>query len=272
MIKEIWQRIHSHNKTDGNPEPVRLSIGITTFEHRFERYFIPLLNRIREFDQETEVIVAVNGEHKLAFSEEYRSRILAFIAQRRNVYPVLFPTFRGLSKLWNTIIIHASNDYILMLNDDTMIEDARFFHDVVTAITKNEGHSFVINGSWSHFLISRKEIDELGYFDERLLGIGEEDGDMIWRYLKGYGRPLKSLRLQGVVNFADQTENYRPANIKCRPGMKYSQFNRDFMFNEKYQKDPAGLKGMFDEPVSLKDPGNDQYLYERFYRTRKEEL
>lgn len=272
MIKEIWDRIRSRSRSDAMNEPVRLAIGITTFEHRFERYFVPLLNRIREYDRETEVVVAVNGEHQQEFSEEYRSRILSFVSQQPKVFPVLFPNFRGLSKLWNTIIIHSSGDYVLMLNDDTMIRDSGFFHEVASAILKNEGHSFVINESWSHFLISRKEIDELGYFDERLLGIGEEDGDMIWRYLEGYGRSLKSIRLQGIVNFANETEHYRPANIKCRPGMKYSQFNREFMFNEKYQRDPAGMKGMFDEPVALKDPGKEQYPNERFYRKRKNEL
>ena len=248
------------------------SIGITTFQHRFDPYFVPLLNRIREYNQDVEIIVAVNGEHKVEFNEEYRSRILTFIAQQPNVFPILFPNFRGLSKLWNTIIIHSSHDRILMLNDDIMIEDSRFFRELASAIAKSEKQSFVINRSWSHFVISRTEIDELGYFDERLLGIGEEDGDMIWRYLKAYGRPLKSFSLPWISNYADKTEDYRPINIHSRPGMKYSQFNRDFMFNEKYEKDPAGLKGMFDEPVSLKDAGKNQYPYEKFFRRRREEL
>jgi glycosyltransferase involved in cell wall biosynthesis len=271
MIKDFLQQIRIRSRT-ATHETIRFSIGITTFEHRFEQYFIPLLNRIREYDRETEVIVAVNGEHKMKFSEEYRSRILAFTAQQPNVFPVLFPTFRGLSKLWNTIIIHSSNDYILLLNDDTMIEDARFLLEIAPAIAKSEGLSFVINRSWSHCVVNRREIDELGYFDERLLGIGEEDGDMIWRYLRAYGRPLKSFQLSGIVNFAEKTKNYIPTNIHCRPGMKYSQFNREFIFKEKYQKDPAGIKGMFDEPVSLKEPVKEQYPYERFFRARREEL
>ena len=260
-------------RSDGRAEGgYPFSIGITTFQHRFEPYFIPLLNRIREYNQDVEIIVAVNGEHKAEFDEEYRSSILTVIARQPNVFPVLFPRFRGLSKLWNTIIIHSSHDYILMLNDDIMIEDPGFFRELASTIAKSKGQSFVINRSWSHFVISRTEIDELGYFDERLLGIGEEDGDMIWRYLKGYGRPLKSFQLPWISNYADKTEDYRPVNIHCRPGMKYSQFNRDFMFSEKYEKDPAGLKGMFDEPVSLKDAGKDQYPYEKFFRRRREEL
>jgi predicted glycosyltransferase involved in capsule biosynthesis len=131
----------------------------------------------------------------------------------------------------------------------------------------------VINSSWSHFLISRHEIDELGYFDERLLGIGEEDGDMTWRYIQLYGKPLANVSIKGFVNYSEETvSNYAPQNIKARPGMKYSQFNRDFMFNVKYEKDPAGIKGMFDESVGLKNPGKEQYPNERFYREHKGEL
>jgi hypothetical protein len=45
-----------------------------------------------------------------------------------------------------------------------------------------------MNKSWSHFLISRQEIDELGYFDKRILGLGEEGGNMTWRYIRQYKR------------------------------------------------------------------------------------
>ena len=101
---------------------VQLSIGITTFEARFEKYFVPLLNTLREFDQEAEIIVAVNGEHKKNFGESFRKVVLNLTASHKNVFPVVFPQFRGLAKLWNTIIIHSSCENILILNDDIMIE------------------------------------------------------------------------------------------------------------------------------------------------------
>lgn len=99
----------------------KISIGITTFEHRFDQYFVPLLSKIREYDNDTEIVVAVNGEHNRDFEEDYRKRILEFLSTQRNVYPVFFPRFRGLSKLWNTIIINATYDHILILNDDIMV-------------------------------------------------------------------------------------------------------------------------------------------------------
>jgi glycosyltransferase involved in cell wall biosynthesis len=276
-LKEITGRVRDKLKGAGNEspdvDPVRISIGITTFEARFERYFVPLLSKIKEVAPDNEVIVAINGEHQQPFSEEYRRRILECAAMHRRVFPVVFPQFRGLSKLWNSIVIHASQDYVLMLNDDIMINGTGFLEDICSAIRQNKGRTFLINRSWSHFLVSRQELDDLGYFDERLLGIGEEDGDMTWRYIQRYGKPIPSVRMKSIVNYAEETVNsFKPVNIQTHSGTKYSLFNRRFMFSEKYTPDPDGIKGMFDEPVVLKDPGKDQYPYERFYRRRREDL
>ncbi len=252
--------------------PEGISIGVTTFVHRFDRYFVPLVDRIRE-SAGNEIVVAVNGEHEKEFDEEYRRRLLAYLAGRPNVYPVVFPRFRGLSKLWNSVIVHATGDFVLMLNDDIMIEPGEFLGDVCRALRRNGGRTFLINRSWSHFVVSRREIDELGYFDERLLGVGEEDGDMTWRYFSRYGSAIPSFRLKGFVNYAEETvRTFKPANIRTHSGTKYSLFNRKFLFEEKYAPGPDGIKGMFDEPVVMKDPGKEQYPNERFYRLRRKEL
>jgi hypothetical protein len=275
-IKNLTDRIRSTFQREGDEfdiEPGRVSIGITTFEARFERYFVPLLSKIKEYAPDNEVIVAINGEHQQPFGEEYRRRILEFVAEHPRVFPVVFPQFRGLSKLWNSIVIHASQDYVLMLNDDIMITAKGFLENICSAIRKNRGRTFLINRSWSHFLVSRQELDDLGYFDERLLGIGEEDGDMTWRYIHRYGNPITNVRMKGFVNYAEETVNsYKPINIQTHSGTKYSLFNRRFLFSEKYSPDPAGIRGMFVEPVVLKNPGKEQYPNERFYQERKSEL
>src|SRR5665647_1795385 len=90
-----------------------ITIGITTFEARFDQYFVPLLKRIREYT-DNEIVIAVNGEYNRAFGEEYRSKLLKCISDHKNVYPIFPPQFRGLTKLWNTIAIHATHDHILM--------------------------------------------------------------------------------------------------------------------------------------------------------------
>jgi len=276
-LKNIAVKILKAGKTlmDKSENPVALeniTIGITTFEARFDRYFVPLLKRIREYTN-NEIVVAVNGENNRAFGEEYRSNLLKCIADYENVYPVVFPRFRGLSKLWNSIAIHATHDHILMLNDDIMIENPKFMNDVCDALSRNEGKTLLINRSWSHFLINRDELDTLGYFDERLLGIGEEDGDMTWRYIRQYGEAIPSFKIKGFQNYAEETvRSYKPVNVQTHSGTKYSLFNRKFIHEEKYSPANEGIRGMFDTPVVMKDPGENQYPYERFYRLRKGEL
>ncbi len=257
----------------GKKKIYSISIGITTFENRFEKYFLPLISKLREFNEDTEIIVAVNGEHNRTFGEDYRKQMLKSLSCRKNVYPVFFPRFRGLSKLWNTIIIHSTADHILLLNDDVMITAPGFMDKINKYLNRNGGRSFLINKSWSHCVISREEIDIMGYFDERLLGIGEEDGDMTWRYINRFKRPIANYAISEFINYSEDTvDNYKPINIKCHSNSKYSLFNRKFMFDRKYKPDINGIKGMFDQPQDLIDPGNTQYPNEKFYHMHKDEL
>ncbi len=255
-----------------------ISIGITTFEKRFEDYFVPLLKKIRSFEREAEILVAVNGEHKRDFDDGYRKRMLIFLAEQPRVFPVFFTSFRGLSKLWNTLLIHASGEFLLMLNDDTLITDEKFMRRIEKVLKKNGGRSFLINQSWSHFLASKIEMEQLGYFDERLLGIGEEDGDMTYRYIRKYGAPMKSHAMKGFRNYAQKTLGEQPLNISCHSGSKYSRFNRRFVHEKKYKVSSPqngqgeGIQGMFDAPMEMKDEGPDQYPNERFYREHLDEL
>lgn len=260
------------NTQEDDVTPANISIGITTFEARFEPYFVPLLKKIREYT-DSEIIVAVNGENNRPFSNEYRSKLLKYIGDYDNVYPIFFPQFRGLSKLWNSIAIHATHDYVLMLNDDIMIDNPNFMAEIGRSLPRNSGRTFLINRSWSHFLLSKEELDTLGYFDERLLGIGEEDGDMTWRYLKQYGEPITSFKLKGFQNYAEETvRSYKPTNIQTHSGTKYSLFNRKFIHEEKYSSVTKGIQGMFDTPMEVKNPAASQYPYEQFYRLRRKEL
>jgi hypothetical protein len=145
--------------------------------------------------------------------------------------------------------------------------------EISKSLSRNSGKTFLINRSWSHFLISKDELDALGYFDERLLGIGEEDGDMTWRYLKQFGEPVPSFKIKGFQNYAEETvRSYKPTNIQTHSGTKYSLFNKKFIHEEKYSPSVQGIQGMFELAVEMKDPQVNQYPYERFHRLRKGEL
>lgn len=215
------------------------SIGITTFDKRFETYFCPLLSQIKSSRPDIEVICTINGITNAGFPQNYRREFLNFISDYDFVYPTFFPQFRSLSKLWNHCLLTSSNDLVLVLNDDVGLHPG--FFDYLSQIDESE--SFTINGSWSHFMANRREIDEVGWFDERFLGIGNEDGDMSWRYNKTLGKRFKNYQLPGVVNLSPQTggqlENQRELHWQGSI-TRYSSFNHYF-FREKYEVDPNGF-------------------------------
>lgn len=82
-----WRKDHSED----DPQ-IRITIGITTFEDRFEKYFVPLLTKIRAYDQETEVIVAVNTG-SIARISGSASGPISFGSSRtsRRSFPFFFP-------------------------------------------------------------------------------------------------------------------------------------------------------------------------------------
>lgn len=233
------------------------SIGIVTFNKRFDQYFKPLVKFIKD-NTNLNIIVCINGSLREPFDEEYRKKLLEYINIYSNIYPMFFTTFRSLSKLWNNLILNSIHDNILILNDDVQILNKDFFIDVEKSINNK---LFTINNSWSHFVANKYEMIELGFFDERLLGVGEEDGDMVYRYIKKYGHYPNNVICKNLRNISSD-ENQ--SNMKKGIG-KYSFFNREFMFNHKFKKNDNGIKGMFDYPVEQVIQNENLYPYEKFY-------
>ena len=121
------------------------------------------------------------------------------------------------------------NDRILMLNDDLMI-DPYFRFDFERNLNKKNDF-FVINNSWSHFLISKEVVKNVGWFEERLLGIGWEDGDFMLRMVENNITPT-SLKCLGIKNFVAPATNAGFSSISNFIG-KYSEINKNF-FHEKW--------------------------------------
>ena len=252
-----------------------LTIHITTFKHRFEKYLKPLIKQIKGYEPDIEVIVTINGEHKEEFDENYRKEMLLFLSDYKNVYPTYFPTQRGLAKLWNTGTIHASNDYVLTLNDDVSIIHPEFIKTVAAAAAQLQT-SFEINGSFSHVVFKKEEIIyDLGGVNERLLGFGEEECIM-WSYSDFYDKEFPNVFINGgIINHISY--EHRPTNIREIPnnGGKYSLFNREQMYGELYKIDEVNGVKHGKIPVKLiKIHANHphQYPHERFYHENKDKL
>jgi hypothetical protein len=155
---------------------------------------------------------------------------------------------------------------VLVLNDDIRLKPSFFesFENEIASQTK----TFRINGSFSHYAAFKPELIEVGFFDERLLGIGEEDGDFAWRYYKKYGREISSINIPLIDNI--QSDIADPGFSK---GIRnYSKFNREFILNKKYKKSIFGHKSMFDYKVIEQIEDQVQYPYENFYRTHLKDL
>jgi glycosyltransferase involved in cell wall biosynthesis len=245
----------------------KISIVITTFSKRLN-FAKTLISQIRQ-QVDYKIVLVINGEKDGEFDETYRKQILEVARDHSNVYPIFFIETRGLSKMWNTGIIATDTDDVLVLNDDVEIHSNNIFEvlKLVMEIPEYEGLAR-INRSFSHFLINKNVLDKLGYFDERLLGFGEEDGDIYFSLLKN-GLKLHDTNCQGLHNIvSDIRHDY------IKPGVgKYSKFNREFAFQQKYQRDDSSpYQGMFDYPCKEVLVKEQQYPYEKFYREHKNEL
>jgi hypothetical protein len=247
------------------------SVVITTFDKRFDAFLVPLLAQIKEQRPNIEVIITVNGPAKGVFDEAYRSNILAYAARFPNVFPTLFPEFQSLAKLWNRGALTSSCNRTLVLNDDLELKTENgicFFDHLEDALLKQSG-TFTINGSFSHFILDKRQLIEVGFFDERLLGLGEEDGDFYWRFYKKYKSEIPNLDMGLVDNVhSDLADDGYVKGIRTA-----SKFNRDFIKNKKYKTTLfGGYRGMFDTKVNQILEDEKQYPYETFYLENKKDV
>jgi len=74
--------------------------------------------------------------------------------------------------------------------------------------------------------------------------------------------------VRGIVH---KHSDVRHENIK--PGVgKYSLYNRQFMFDEKYKLGEGSIVGMFGTPATLLSPEVNQYPYEQHFEKNKANL
>jgi hypothetical protein len=246
-----------------------LTIGISTFKNRFES-LCRLVNQIRAINKDIQILIAVNGEFE-PFDEDYRTKLMRFCSDVPGTFLIMQTEFRSLSKLWNEIVVHANTEYIYLLNDDVEFLNPNVFDIINHEIETNKSHLFLApKNSWSHFVVSKQFCERLGYFDERLLGIGAEDGCAHWRYERAFGTRPNELTIHGVYNRGDY-DAVNPA-MRCHVNNK-AAFNEEFTYNTKFIKDDKkGIQGFFDYKVSMVDPYPEFYPAEIFFRVHKQEL
>lgn len=205
------------------------SIGVVDYLGRFEDYFIPLINDLVKIFPDKEIICVLNGHHNRRAQMEYLKKASIFLSKFSNIRYFSFDDHQSLAKCWNRIILMSSAERSLILNDDLSI-DPYFRNDFEKALARNSDF-FTINKSWSHFLVSKSVIKKIGWFEERLLGIGWEDGDYMLRMAEQNMLPI-SVDCLGIKNFVAPPNNAGWSEISGVSG-KYSEINKEF-FRKKW--------------------------------------
>ena len=230
--------------TTSTPE---FKIVITTFSKRFFSDCLPLIKELRESGVSQEIIVGINGDFNSNFDLEHRRKFLFELAKFSGVSPVCFSTFRGLSVVWNRSIISGDSEITVVLNDDLIVNRKSVLSTLeILAQGAFESGICLLNLSWSHFAISSSVFTDIGYFDERLLGIGEEDPDMTFRFESFYGFTPPTISADGFIH--DSSDEF---DSQVKPGKgKYSLFNWVFI-EKKYSFGTGRQSRMFDLPGEI---------------------
>lgn len=255
------------------------TITIQTYEKRYDNYFLPLITSICKQRPNVDKVVFVNAQYKTGMNENYRMKIMELMSRLPKIFPIFTTCFRGCSYMWNNSIITSNTQVCLNLNDDISIGEG-FFDEYEEKLSSVEGETFKINHSFSHFSINKTDLNDVGYFDERFLGIGQEDGDWQWRFEVKRNRTIKNIFMSNIIN---HIEKETACENMQKFGGKYSLYNREFMYNYKYDHphDPKNTNkellidtnkpsavSMFDKPTQMKDGAInlDFYPNEKNYR------
>jgi len=245
-----------------------ISIGIVTFRQR-AHLVKKLIDQVRSsVPDSVDILLAINGNNEELMPEDYRQEMLDLCKQYINIYPIFCPELKGLSKLWNTLAIFSRTEYIFIICDDVVYNNPNTLEIVQNYIQQTGCTFFTINNQYSHFVFTKTQLHQLGYFDERFIGHGEEDGDIVHRYTEIYGNRMADIHIPGIYNLAaydlrnDKIENH----IDNKP-----RFNREFQML-KYKEAPNGIYGMSPVPLVKVMDDYQQYPHELFVLNNKHNL
>ncbi len=112
-------------------------------------------------------------------------------------------------------------------------------------------------------------LHKLNYFDERLSGFGEEDGDMHYKFIRHHGYSIPSIPVHGVHN----TYAYHLRNQKIETHQDNKpKFNRE-MLKFMYRESESGITTPMC-PIKIERIIDDvpQYPYEMFVNKNKHNI
>lgn len=215
------------------------SIGIVTYIRRYEEFFRPLITYFCRLFPDTEIVVAVNGYYDQAAQEKYLVEITAFLGQFPNVKVLAHTTPESLSKLWNKLIINSTAEKTLICNDDLLLLPTFRRHLEASGLLAEDVG--LIKWSWSHFIISKRIVSQVGWFDERFPGVGNEDEDYEAR-LAHLNIPVPTFMMGGLRNITVKTEDFSYGKNMAVVNRKYTGANKEF-FDSKWELSETAQPG-----------------------------
>lgn len=253
-------------KTNNNLKDI--SILIVTFKERAD-YVKDLIEKIRKHSGDNfDIVLAVNGNNEEIMDEGYRKEIINFCSNIPRCYPIVCPEFKSLAKLWNTLVLFSRTEYNFVICDDVEYTNPQTLELIENYIKETKEQFFTINGGFSFFVITKSKLHKLNYFDERLCGYGEEDGDIVHSFILQEKRPLPLLTINGIYNKA--LYNIKNKHIDTHVDNK-PRFNKEFSCI-KYKEDPTGICGMNPVPIKRVIDDKQQYPYEVFVKKNKHNI
>ena len=197
--------------------PFKCSIGIVTYLGRFETYFKPLIRKIHFLFPDYDIIVFINGHYDTIKQIQYLKDVTYFLRKYPNIRYVTNLEHQPLARGWNWLVFMAKNQKILILNDDVSF-NWEFRHNLERLPSVPD--IFTLNGSWSHFVISKEIIRKVGWFDERFYGVGDEDIDYKFRL------SMSEINLFDVALFLFfSSSGTKQTQIFVCSGCRYAEFH-----------------------------------------------
>lgn len=222
------------------------SIGVVTYVERFNKSFKQLAQDLSKYFPDIERNAVINGFPDPVKQLKYLKEVTPFLQECGFKHVLTFESHQSLAKCWNLLIIMSSAPRILLLNDDC--EVGTNFRNEFESQCGNYEWLFV-NGTFSHFLTSKNVVKKVGWFDERFLGIGHEDGDFIRRCaLLNYPYDV-NINCPSIKNLQFKEEFVSFTTKKSERSGNYSSYNERF-FNKKWKHADRPKKGYTLIPVT----------------------
>lgn len=114
---------------------------------------------------------------------------------------------------------------------------------------------FIINNSFAHFGLTIGRLNNIGWFDERFFGFGQEDGDFYYRYLEYYKNHPNKIACPSFEHLLDKARGNDYKN-KSNNGT----FLNDIALNLKYTFSTEATENMFGASAELKSKNIQDYI------------